>query len=299
MSDDMLTLARALRFAAEAHRDQRRKGAAQEPYVNHLIEVMDLAARATGGRDVELMIAALCHDVVEDTAVTAEELASGFGDRVARIVAENSDDMSLPKPERRAARIAAMAHKAPDARIVKTADVISNLRAVVTSAPAGWGPERKLGYLEGCRALIEAGRVETADLEALFDETAAEAEAAIRGDRPMAVEGRAEAVRHLESGIGQPVHLVYLANTAQRPITGGDIARLATIAGETFPSVTVQEAQAYFDGALRPILVARIRSEDSDAIVALAQRLCLAFDERFVGIEVQGRYIRVYADDTG
>ena len=47
------------------------------------------------------------------------------------------------------------------------------------------------------------------------------------------------------------------------------------------------------------MLIGRIRTDSSDAVVDLAQRLCITFDEPFVGIEVDGRYIRIYDDDTG
>jgi len=47
------------------------------------------------------------------------------------------------------------------------------------------------------------------------------------------------------------------------------------------------------------VLVVRVRSDSTDAVVATAQRLCLEFAQRFVGIETEGRYLRVYADDTG
>ena len=47
------------------------------------------------------------------------------------------------------------------------------------------------------------------------------------------------------------------------------------------------------------MLISRIRTDSTDAVVALAQRLCIAFEQRFVGVEVGGRYIRIYADDTG
>ncbi|MFD0980945.1 HD domain-containing protein [Tropicimonas aquimaris] len=298
MSDDILALSRALVFAAEAHRNQRRKGAAQEPYVNHLIEVMDLVARATGGQDVEQMIAALLHDTIEDAGVTAEDLEQRFGTRVARMVVDNTDDMTLSKPERKARRLAAMPSKPADSRAVKTADVISNLRALVVSAPAGWDIERKLGYLDGCRKLIAAGSGANDALERLFEETAAEAEKAIRDDVPMNVEGRKEALRHLEVEIGQHVHLVYLPNTQMRWLTGADIQKLAQEAAIFFPSAAIHEAHATFDGTLRKILLARIRTDDSDAVVAFGQRLCRAFEQDFVGIEVAGRYLRVYADDT-
>ena len=299
MSAELVELSRALRFAAEAHANQRRKGAAQEPYINHLIEVMDLVARTTGGSDTELLAAALLHDVVEDTPLSEDDLRAQFGERVARLVRENSDDMSLPKDERRRQRISAMAYKSADARIVKTADVISNLRAIAISPPAGWGADRKLGYLESCRQLIDAGRGANADLEAIFDETAAEAERSIREESAFEMEGREVTERRLENAIGQAVHLLYLPNTRGLEITEADVDRLCGILARTFPSATIQRADAIFDGRRRPILLARLRSDASDAVVAVAQRICLEFDERFVGIEVGGRYIRIYADDTG
>ena len=298
MSDDMLFLSRALSFAAERHRNQRRKGAAQEPYINHLLEVMGLVARATDGEDVDLMVAALLHDAIEDANVSAAELESRFSARVARIVVENSDDMSLPKPERRALRIAAMPHKPADSRIVKIADVISNLRALALSAPAGWDMEHKLGYLNGCGDLVEAGRGANPKLEALFDQTAEEVEAAIRGRTHIANDGRTQAARHLEAGIGQSVHLVYLPNTGRRQLGISDIEKFAQEAMVYFPSTAITEGWSAFDGKLRQILIARMRTDDSDAVVAFAQRLCRAFSQDFIGIEVGGRYIRVYSDDT-
>lgn len=291
-------LTRALAFAAEAHANQRRKGAAQEPYINHLIEVLDLVARATGGADVELLIAALLHDVVEDTAHSADDVAQAFGARVATIVTENSDDMSLPKDARRRHRIAVMAAKSPDARIVKMADVISNLRAIVVSPPAGWSADRKLGYLDGCRQLIDAGRGANAMLEEVFDKTARDVEHAIREAAVFEIEGHAVAVRHLEHAVGQQVHLIYLPNTSCRALSDGDVDAFCLTLARSFPSATVQQADAIYEGRRRPILLARIRTDSTDAIVATAQRLCIQFDQRFVGVEVDGRYVRIYADDT-
>ena len=299
MSEAILALTRALAFAADAHANQRRKGAAQEPYINHLIEVCDLVARATDGADTDAMVAALLHDVVEDAAVSAGTLADRFGPNVARIVVENSDDMSLPKDARRRQRIAAMPRKSVRARMVKTADVISNLRAIVVSPPAGWGADRKLGYLQNCRDLIDAGRGANARLEAMFDETAADVERAIRDGAPFEIDGTHAALRELQDAIGQPVHLVYMANTEARPLDDADARTLAELAARSFPSATIERADAIYDGHLRPILVVRIRTDSTSAIVAFAQALCLSFAQRFVGIEVGGRYIRVYADDTG
>jgi (p)ppGpp synthase/HD superfamily hydrolase len=60
-----VTLARAYHFAALKHVSQRRKGEAAEPYMNHLTEVAELVARATGGEDIDVVVAAILHDTVE------------------------------------------------------------------------------------------------------------------------------------------------------------------------------------------------------------------------------------------
>src|SRR6476469_837171 len=163
MASELRRLTRALAFAAEAHRNHRRKGASQEPYINHLIEVADLVASVEGG-DMDVLIAALLHDVLEDTRTGYDELAAAFGERVARIVQENSDDMTLPKLERRRLRLAGISKKSREARLVKFADIISNLRAIAVSPPAGWSNDRRLGYLNSCRNLVDAGRGSSAEI---------------------------------------------------------------------------------------------------------------------------------------
>jgi uncharacterized protein (UPF0147 family) len=298
LNADLRRLTKALLFAAEAHRNQRRKGAAQEPYLNHLVEVLDLLVQATDGTDTDTLIAAILHDVVEDTAASYENVAKNFGERVAEIVRENSDDMTLPKAERRRARIAGMPLKSREARLVKMADVISNLRAIAVSPPAGWPADRKFDYLEGCRQLIDAGRGTDAAIERTFDQTADDVERTIRDDAPFSIDGREVAARHLENAIGQAVHLIYLPNTENRTLGEREVDRLCEMIGRSFPSATVQSAEAVYEGKRRSILMARIRTDSTDAVVDLAQRLCIAFQQRFVGIEVGGRYIRIYGDDT-
>lgn len=288
----------ALSHAARAHANQRRKGAAQEPYINHLIEVAQIVQDVTGGADEDALMAALLHDVVEDTPATLADLRAQFGDEVARVVAENSDDMTLPKDDRRRARIAAARHKSARGRLVKTADLISNLQAVAASPPAGWGCDRQLGYLDGCRQLMDAMRGFCPALEARFDAAAAMAERQIRAQMMPGfdIDG---AVAQLDAAAGQPVHLVYLANTERAALDDGDVARMCDLIARDFPSAVVHEAHGVFEGARRPVLIARIRSDSTGAVVALAQRMALAFHQRFVGIEIDGRYLRVYADDTG
>src|SRR6476659_6840339 len=80
---EWVTVLRAADAAARWHVHQRRKGSAQEPYINHLLEVASLVAEATHGKDPDLVIAALLHDAIEDQGVTAETIASEFGKHVA------------------------------------------------------------------------------------------------------------------------------------------------------------------------------------------------------------------------
>src|SRR4030088_2269582 len=98
--DPILRLTHAYNFAAAKHVDHRRKGEAAEPYMNHLTEAADLPARATGGGGAGVL-AAVLHDTVEDTDATFAELAAEFGDKVAGLVAEVTDDKALPKQARK------------------------------------------------------------------------------------------------------------------------------------------------------------------------------------------------------
>src|SRR3954462_1956275 len=101
MKGELALLLKALAFAAHKHRDQRRKDAEASPYINHPIALADVLVNEGGVTDVEVLVAALLHDTVEDTATTPEELERAFGPRVARIVAEVTDDTALPKAERK------------------------------------------------------------------------------------------------------------------------------------------------------------------------------------------------------
>ncbi len=83
---DLLVVTRAFNFASQRHSKQRRKGEAQEPYINHLAEVALLVTEATKGKDPNLIAAALLHDTIEDTCTTRDELAICFNDDVANLV---------------------------------------------------------------------------------------------------------------------------------------------------------------------------------------------------------------------
>lgn len=175
----LVLVARAADFAARMHVSQRRKGAAQEPYLNHLAEVALLLGEATGGTDHILIAAGWLHDTLEDTEAEREELEALFGREVAAIVAEVTDDKSLKKAERKRLQIETAPHKSRQARLLKIADKTSNLRAMAMSPPVGWDLARRQEYVEWAKAVVAGCRGLNAELERRFDAAVAEARAAI------------------------------------------------------------------------------------------------------------------------
>jgi (p)ppGpp synthase/HD superfamily hydrolase len=134
----------ALDFAAERHSAQRRKGPDAAPYVNHLIEVATLVANVGRIDDVEVLIAAVLHDVLEDTPTSADEVTARFGERVCRFVCALSDDKALPRERRREITLEELPALEALIKIIKLADLSSNIK----SLPSNWSNERKLEYLE-------------------------------------------------------------------------------------------------------------------------------------------------------
>jgi (p)ppGpp synthase/HD superfamily hydrolase len=168
---------RAACFAAEQHAAQKRKGAAAEPYVNHVLEVAELVSSALAEPDTNLVIAALLHDVVEDTPVTRDEVAARFSQDVADLVAEVTDDRSLPKAERKRQQIVTAPKKSVRAQVIKLADKISNLRSILKSPPADWTFERKQEYFVWARRVVEGLTAPNPILLAEFDDVQARFEA--------------------------------------------------------------------------------------------------------------------------
>lgn len=173
-----LTILKAARTAAEWHSDQRRKGAHQEPYVNHLIEVAEMVARADPG-NTDLVVAALLHDTIEDQSKTRSEIAELFGIRVANLVAEVTDDKSLPKPERKRLQVETTPKKSREAKMIKLADKISNLRSLALSPPSEWSDQRRGEYVSWASEVAAGAFGISAWLDAEFETTKALALASI------------------------------------------------------------------------------------------------------------------------
>lgn len=167
----------ALRFAADKHQNQRRKGHDQLPYVNHLIRVTDILWRVGEVRDVPTLVAALLHDTLEDTETTAGELEALFGVEVLAIVQEVTDDKTLPKAQRKQLQIEHAPHLSNGARLIKLADKIDNVYDVSHDPPEWWPHERMIAYLDWAEAVVAGLRGINTTLEARFDAVLAEARA--------------------------------------------------------------------------------------------------------------------------
>lgn len=167
-SKDLSLIFRALAFAANKHRDQRRKDVDATPYINHPIALAATLAEA-GISDPVALCGALLHDTVEDTETTQEELQAEFGAEIAAVVMEVTDDKSTPKAARKQAQVDHAPQLSPAAKLVKLADKISNVTDVVTNPPSDWPPDRKQEYCDWASSVVNGLRGTNQKLEADFD----------------------------------------------------------------------------------------------------------------------------------
>jgi (p)ppGpp synthase/HD superfamily hydrolase len=173
--NELVSVMRAANLAAKWHTHQRRKGAALEPYVNHLLEVASLVTEATNGTEPNVTIAALLHDAIEDQNIGADTIASEFSQDVANIVLEVTDDKSLPKVDRKRKQVESAPTKSREAKLIKLADKTSNLRAMANSPAPDWSIERRLEYVAWAKKVIAGVRGTSPWLEQQFDDAAEQA----------------------------------------------------------------------------------------------------------------------------
>jgi GTP diphosphokinase / guanosine-3',5'-bis(diphosphate) 3'-diphosphatase len=163
-------LVRAVEFAARKHRLQRRKDVDASPYINHPVALMSVLCVEADVCDVDVLCAAVLHDTIEDTETTRDELKQEFGKKIAGIVAEVTDDKSLPKEERKRLQVENAPHKSAAAVLVTIADKISNLRDVAANAPTGWSIERRRDYFIWAKAVVDGLPSTEPRLRELFEE---------------------------------------------------------------------------------------------------------------------------------
>jgi guanosine-3',5'-bis(diphosphate) 3'-pyrophosphohydrolase len=175
MKNDLAKFIEAASFAAKRHRNQKRKGADGEPYINHPLEAANLLANVGKVEDYDVLIAALLHDTIEDTETTKEEITELFGEKVCALVLEVTDDRTLPKPARKQMQIEHAPHLSTGAKLVKLADKISNITDIINNPPHDWSLERKREYIEWGEKVVKGLRGANAELEKRFDELAEKA----------------------------------------------------------------------------------------------------------------------------
>lgn len=158
---------KACQFASDKHKLQKRKNKLGTPYINHPLEVANFISEVGRINYPIPLVAAVLHDTVEDTDATLEEIERLFGSDIAKIVAEVTDDKSLPKVERKRLQLEHSKIISYPAKLVKMADKISNLKDTVLDPP-NWSVETQLGYAVWSKSIIDNMSGTNANLEKLF-----------------------------------------------------------------------------------------------------------------------------------
>ncbi len=173
LEQDVGMLLHALAWAAERHAHQRRKGASGLPYINHLIDVLVLLWDVGEVRDIVTLVATLLHDVLEDTATSPMELEDIFGPDVRSVVEEVTDDKSLSKERRKALQVIHAPALSRRAKLIKLADKIHNVGALVSDTPRDWSRARLLAYMDWADQVVAGLRGVNPALERRYDATVA------------------------------------------------------------------------------------------------------------------------------
>jgi hypothetical protein len=119
---------------------------------------------------LDVLIAGILHDTLEDTETTQEGIATNFGLEVLKLVQEVTDNKNLPKAVRKELQISHASEASRGAQIIKIADKISNLRDIVSRPPKDWSTDRKKEYLEWSRCVVDGCRGSNPKLEKLYDD---------------------------------------------------------------------------------------------------------------------------------
>lgn len=164
------TLIETVNFAATKHRRQRRKDEDATPYINHPIGVARILTHEANIYDIATLQAAILHDTVEDTDTTFEEIERHFGSKVRSIVEEVTDDKSLPKQVRKQLQIEHAPGCSREAKLVKLADKLYNLRDLQRCTPVGWSRNRVQEYFEWAEKVVRGLRGTNKPMEDALDE---------------------------------------------------------------------------------------------------------------------------------
>lgn len=156
IEEDVHRILDATQFAADKHQIQLRKDPAQTSYLVHPLSVANHLISVGKVRDVDVVVAGLLHDTLEDTSTSHQELINCFGERVAAFVQEVTDDKSLSKEERKRLQVITAPQKSAGAAQIKLADKWDNLTDLLKYPAMGWSEKRIQAYFEWAKEVVEA-----------------------------------------------------------------------------------------------------------------------------------------------
>jgi len=167
-------------YAAEKHKYQRRRGFNQIPYINHPLRVAQVLINCNEENEA-VIVAAILHDVIEDTDASAEEIEQEFTKEISGLVIELTDNKDLPITVRKDLQVKNAYGLSFGAKKIKIADKICNIQDLV-NYPLDWTLERRLSYLEWANQVVAGCRDVHPELEELFDTTLRDATAQLQTD---------------------------------------------------------------------------------------------------------------------
>lgn len=124
----------------------------------------------------------MLHDVVEDTDTTGEQVREKYGDIVAQLVAEVTDDKSLNKKDRKELQVEHAPVLSAGAKLIKIADKIANVREIASDPPKKWGVNRQRKYFDWAERVVNAMGSVDPEMRLVFDKTLADARAQLDAD---------------------------------------------------------------------------------------------------------------------
>ena len=173
-------LTNAYEYAARKHSKQRRKGVKDIPYINHPVEVVNLLCFTLSEIDMQLLIAAVLHDTIEDTDASEDEIEQQFGSEVKNLVLEVTDDMRENKKVRKEKQVQEAASLSDKAKQIKIADKTCNIIDMLTTR-LEWTKNMKREYVLWSIEVVNGCRGVNSNLEKEFAKAVAFAKEVLGG----------------------------------------------------------------------------------------------------------------------
>jgi guanosine-3',5'-bis(diphosphate) 3'-pyrophosphohydrolase len=160
----------ALGFAAQKHRNQRKKEAAASTSINQPIQLAHVLGVEGNIADEQVIAAAILHDTIEDTETTNEELRQHFGLTIAEVVEEVTKDRSESAQEHKLRQLEQAPHISRRAKLIKLAERICDLRDMADNPPPDLTVQQIRDYFDWSKEVVDCMRGISPSLEAAFDE---------------------------------------------------------------------------------------------------------------------------------